>query len=236
MPTSFFKFKKFIIHHDKCAMKVGTDGVLLGAWATVSGKRKIVDIGTGSGLISLMLAQRSDAEIDAIDIDSSACLQATENIAGSVFNGRIRVYHTSLNEFAEKSNELYDLIVSNPPYFKASLLSPVHERNLARHNGSLSLQSLVEDSLKRLAPSGCLALILPYDQEAELNRIVADSNLYFNKKTYVRPTPEANYKRILVEIGTHNTECIREELTIEASRHKYTQEYTELTKDFYLKM
>ncbi len=217
-------------------MKVGTDGVLLGAWVTVSGKKKIADIGTGSGLIALMLAQRSEAEIHAIDIDSSACSQATENSAGSLFSNRIQVYHISLNAFAAQSNNLYDLIVSNPPYFKASLLSPVHERNLARHNDSLSLKSLIEDSLKLLSPRGCIALILPCDREEELNRLVAEFKLFFSRKTYIRPVPDAPRKRILAEITRCDSGSEQNELTIEESRHEYTKEYIDLTKDFYLKM
>lgn len=236
MATSFFQFKKFTVHHHKCAMKVGTDGVLLGAWASVSGKKKITDVGTGSGLIALMLAQRSNAEIQAIDIDASACLQATENIADSIFNNRIQVHHASLAEFAVQHKEQYDLIVSNPPYFKASLLSPVHERNLARHNDSLSLESLIADSLKLLSAQGCIALILPYDQEEELNHLVARHNLFFSRKTYIRPLPNADYKRILAEISIYESQCKQDELTIEESRHKYTKEYINLTKDFYLKM
>lgn len=236
MATSFFQFKKFTVYHDKCAMKVGTDGVLLGAWAPVFGKKKVLDVGTGSGLISLMLAQRSEAEIQAIDIDEAACLQAMENIKHSIFDGRIRVHSLSLNEFANKNNEKFDLIVSNPPYFKASLLSPVRERNLARHNDSLTLESLLEDSLKCLADRGCIALILPCDREEELNNLVSGFKLHFNRKTYIRPVTGADYKRILVEVCKQESVCEHNELTIELSRHQYTEEYIRLTKDFYLKM
>lgn len=238
MPTSFFQFKKFTVYHDKCAMKVGTDGVLLGAWATVAEKKKIIDVGTGSGLISLMLAQRSDsnAEIQAIDIDASACLQATENIKHSIFNECIQVQLISMREFANTTNEKFDLIVSNPPYFKDSLLSPVHERNLARHHNSLTLETLLEDSLKLLADQGCLSLILPYDREEELTKLVGGYHLHFSRKTYIRPVMGADYKRILVEVSRQECVCKQDELTIEASRHQYTTEYIRLTKDFYLKM
>lgn len=236
MPAAFFKFKTFTVYHDKCAMKVGTDGVLLGAWTSVSGKKNILDIGTGSGLIALMLAQRSEAIIHAIDIDSSAFLQATENVAASVFNERINVHHASLNEFSRQTVGQFDLIVSNPPYFNKSLLSPVHERNLARHNDSLSLDSLIEDSLKLLSPEGEITLILPYDQEDELNRSVEKSDLSFCRKTYIRPTPGADFKRILAAFRRNASTCQYDDLTIEESRHQYTKEYIALTKDFYLKM
>lgn len=217
-------------------MKVGTDGVLLGAWVKIANKKKIIDIGTGSGLIALMLAQRSEAKIDAIDIDASACIQAKENITASMFKDRIRAEHLSLQMFAGQSDEKYDLVVSNPPYFKSSLLSPVHERNLARHNDTLSIASLLRDSLKILSTEGCIALILPYDREEELNQQVATLQLFFCRKTYVRPLPEAGYKRILVEISRQELVCQQSELTIERARHQYTDEYMELTKDFYLKM
>ena len=217
-------------------MKVGTDGVLLGAWSSVSGKKNILDIGTGSGLIALMLAQRSEATIHAIDIDSSACLQATENAAGSIFSERIQVHHSSLHEYSRQTPEQFDLIVSNPPYFNASLLSPVHERNLARHNNSLSLAALLEDSLKILSAEGTIALVLPYDQEEELNTLASTLNLTFCRKTYIRPLPDSAYKRMLAELSRHKSTCQFDELTIEESRHQYTKEYIALTKDFYLKM
>lgn len=236
MATSFFRFKQFTVYHDKCAMKVGTDGVLLGAWATTSGKKNILDIGTGTGLIALMLAQRSEADIYAIDIDSSASIQAKENVEASPFANRIQVCHSSLSEFVNNNDLQFDLIVSNPPYFKASLLSPIHERNLARHNGTLSLESLIEDSLKLLAPEGSMAFILPYDQEDELHNLATASKLNYSRKTYVRPKPDADYKRILVEICKHDTTYQEDELIIEESRHQYTSKYIELTKTFYLKM
>ncbi|MDD4514306.1 methyltransferase [Massilibacteroides sp.] len=236
MAASFFQFKKFIVHHDKCAMKVGTDGVLLGAWTSAERSQRVLDIGTGSGLIALMLAQRSEALIHAIDIDHQAWIQAKENISESIFSERIHVFQSSLNEYAAQTTERYDLIVSNPPYFKNSLRSPVQERNLARHNDSLTLKSLIEDSLKILAPQGSLSLILPYDQEQDLDTLAVSFHLYFSRKTYVRPIPETACKRILVTLTTNKTTCQSDELIIEESRHNYTQEYIALTKDFYLKM
>lgn len=236
MATPFFEFKKFKIYHDKCAMKVGTDGVLLGAWTDVSDGKSILDIGTGSGLIAMMLAQRSEAVIDAIDIEKSAYLQASENTTNSVFKEQIVVHHTSLSEYAKKATTRYDLIVSNPPYFIYSLLSPVLERNLARHNDSLTLEELLEDSLRLLNPKGRIALILPSDQEELLKKQAELKKLYFLRKTYVIPTVGGNPKRLLVEFTPIKTECITGELVIEESRHCYTKQYRELTKDFYLKM
>lgn len=234
--TSFFAFKKFTVHHDKCAMKVGTDGVLLGAWSGVAGKKSILDVGTGSGLIALMLAQRSEALIDAIDIEPSACAQASVNIRESDFRSRIRVFHTSLSDYAAIPDRKYDLIVSNPPFFKSSLLSPVQQRNLARHNDSLSLDALLGDSLRLLAPEGSIVLILPYEQEEDLDNGAMRHGLSFVRKTYVVPTPGARRKRILAELSPVLSDCLCDELTIEEARHQYTAGYIALTKDFYLKM
>lgn len=140
-------------------MKVGTDGVLLGAWAGTESCNRILDIGTGTGLIALMLAQRSKAVIDAIDIDADACLQAQENAESSPFAGRINVRHCALADFAQAATNLYDLIVSNPPYFVDSLKCPDRQRNTARHTDTLTLEDLLQDSRKLLAPQGRIALI-----------------------------------------------------------------------------
>jgi tRNA1Val (adenine37-N6)-methyltransferase len=237
MANSFFKFKKFTVWHDKCAMKVGTDGVLLGAWTNINQSKTILDIGTGTGLIALMLAQRSMATIDAIDIDKEACLQAKENIALSPFNHRINIYNQPFNDFATNSNILYDLIVSNPPYFSNSLKCPEKKRNMARHNDSLLLTDLLNNSAKIVSPHGRIAIILPAEQEIELTNLCKTFSLYIIRKTYVLPIPNANPKRILVELSKDlplqkNTSS----LTIEISRHQYTTEFCALTKEFYLKM
>ena len=144
MANPYFKFKQFTIWHDKCAMKVGTDGALLGAWAAPKEARNILDIGTGTGLVALMLAQRCQAFIDAIDIDADACLQAEENVARSPFADRIRVHCCALNDFHPSAPSHYDLIVSNPPYFHQALKCPDPKRNRARHTDTLSLEELFQ--------------------------------------------------------------------------------------------
>ena len=128
MPNDYFKFKQFTIHQDKCAMKVGTDGVLLGAWAECANAKGILDIGTGTGLIALMIAQRSNAKIDAVEIDETASKQAKENIKKSLWNDRIEILNISFQDFSKSTNEKYDLIVSNPPYFQNSLYAPDEKR------------------------------------------------------------------------------------------------------------
>jgi len=235
MANPFFKFKQFMVRHDKCAMKVGTDGVLLGAWVRTENAKRILDIGTGTGLIALMLAQRSDARIDAIDIDISAFQQASENVCSSSFAKQIEVYHSSFSDFMQKTNVPYDLIVSNPPYFTQSLKSPDDLRTKARHDDSLPLDNLITGAKSLLAETGRLALILPIEHAQRLDDILVDINLYKIRQTNVAPVIHGNIRRILVEISAQKTENIKPDLlTIEKERHVYTEEYRLLTKDFYL--
>lgn len=238
MSNPFFQFKQFTIRHDKCAMKVGTDGVLLGAWAGIESCNRILDIGTGTGLIAMMLAQRSKAVIDAIDIDAEACLQAQENAESSPFAERIKIRHSALSDFAQTDTGLYDLIVSNPPYFVDSLKCPDQKRNTARHTDTLTLEDLLQDSRKLLAPQGRIALILPYDLKKRLADCIRTQNLFLSKETSVIPVPGAEPKRLLAELTAEPPvfPTFSSQLTIEIARHQYTDEYVSLTKDFYLKM
>jgi tRNA1Val (adenine37-N6)-methyltransferase len=238
MANDYFQFKQFNIQQDKCAMKVGTDGVLLGAWVSAGLCRAILDVGTGTGLIALMLAQRSPAGIDAIDIDGDAVGQASENIASSVFANRIRVFHTSFEEYATKTHRMYDLIVSNPPYFADSLKSPDTKKNLARHTDTLPLSSLLSGTKPLLAPDGRIALILPCQREKELMETALENKLNIIRQTMVMPLPDALPKRLLVELSADLSAapCRSDTLVIEEGRHQYTADYRQLTKDFYLKM
>ncbi len=237
MSNSFFKFKQFTIEQDKCAMKVGTDGVLLGAWVDIENADNILDVGTGTGLIALMLAQRSQAMIDAIDIDKDAYEQAKDNSTNSPFGERIQVYHQSFAYFKASTTKQYDLIVSNPPYFVDSLKSPEIKRTLARHNDSLLLDDLIRIGKTLLTPKGRIALILPFEQEKELKQVIQSNSLYIIRHTNIVPVVNGKPKRILVEIAaSSNPVYMADTLSIEIERHVYTTEYQQLTKDFYLKM
>lgn len=237
MANPYFQFKKFTVWHDKCAMKVGTDGVLIGAWVKVEGCKNILDVGTGTGLISLMIAQRSIARIDAIDIDENACLQATENVASSPFASFIHVHHQSFDNYIKTTENKYDLIVSNPPFFVDSLKCPDNQRRMARHTDTLLLADLIEGCLHLLTFNGRIALILPSDREEELTRIIEKKQLFITHKTDVIPTPNAQPKRLLVELSPYHLPAFRSTvLIIEESRHHYTPEYKTLTKDYYLNM
>jgi len=216
-------------------MKVGTDGVLMGAWASVDAKSKILDIGTGTGLIALMLAQRSKAWVYAIEIDGNAALQATENALESPWAERIHVIHSSFQNFRETVSSEYDLIVCNPPFFSKSLKTETHSRNLARHDDELSLRELVSGVAKLLRPDGLFALILPAEKEAEIQKETEMRSLFPKRIMRIRPTPSKPFKRVMMEFTFQKTEPSESEMCIETDkRHQYSTEYTELTKDFYL--
>ena len=238
MGNPYFKFKQFTIYHDLCAMKVGVDGVLLGAWANAENAERILDIGTGSGLIALMLAQRNqNALIDAIDIEESAIRQAEINIQNSAWKERIKAHEISLQDFVSTAKNKYDLIVSNPPFFVDSLKTPVKERTSARHTDNLTHEELILLSKSLLAPNGKLCIILPV-KEGNLCKIFAEkSGLFCSKMVTVFPKPKAEAKRLLFEFSTEKKEMKTSELMIETEiRHQYSAEFIELAKDFYLKM
>ncbi len=237
MSNSYFQFKQFTIHQDKCAMKVGTDGVLLGAWANCKTAQKILDIGTGTGLIALMLAQRSCATIQGIEIDKAAYEQAKENVASSIWSERINIRHTSFQDFYKSQSTKYDLIISNPPYFKNSQKSPNIERNTARHADKLTSKDILIGSKKLLTENGKLYLILPIDEGIKLIDKAKQNGWHCQQETTVIPRTGAIGKRLLLCFGFDNKKCEKSELVIETNgRHIYSKEYIEITKDYYLKL
>lgn len=235
MPNPFFKFKQFTIHHDRCAMKVGTDGVLLGAWTDLSDSRNILDIGTGTGLIALMLAQRCpQAQIIGIDIDSEAVVQASENMASSPWKERVKADLQNICSY--KPSRHFDTIVSNPPYFINSLKCPDNQRNTARHTDTLDMQTLVQRTSDLLTAEGRFSIILPAEQTDELIQIAEGAGLYPSRHTAVITRPGLPPKRTLMELRKTKTAYAIDELVIELERHVYSQDYIKLTREFYLKM
>ena len=238
MPNPYFQFKKFTVWHDKCAMKVGTDGVLLGIWTTVFDESKtlsVIDVGTGTGLIAMIVAQRNNkAIIDAIDIDKSACEQAIDNIGKSPFKDRINVIHKPFADY--RTDKKYDLIISNPPFFKKSLKCPDEKRSLARHNDSLPLKQLIGHATTMLTENGRIALILPVQQAEELDFIIATHRLFTARRTEIFPAEGLQPKRFMIELSSKTEAGDREmnTLTLETKDRKRTQQYAELTKEFYL--
>lgn len=235
MPNPFFKFKQFTVWHDKCAMKVGTDGVLLGSWVDVSSAGTILDVGTGSGLVALMMAQRNNnARITAVEIDHDAAIQARENVEHSLWKDTIDVVCTDYKNFT--SDTKFDLIVSNPPYFKDSLKPSDKQRTLARHTNELTYNELIEKSVVLLTSNGVLSLIVPSEIVQEIETIANRCGLYIVRRTDVHTTHLAEPKRTLLSLCFRKGNYLIEHLTIEISRHVYTSEFIELTKQYYLKM
>lgn len=230
MSNDFFQFKQFIVRQDSCAMKVGTDGTLLGAWAR--GGERILDIGTGTGLIALMMAQRFEkALVDAIDIDAEACVQARKNAAESPFKNRINVCNKSLQEFAnQEALNRYDSIVSNPPYFVHSLKAPDERRSMARHAETLSFYDLMKCSANLLSEDGDISVVIPFDCRKHLEEVAILSGLFSSRICAVKTKPVKASKRYLLAFTKHPTTIVQEELVIGSD------EYVEMMKDFYLKL
>lgn len=233
-----FKFKQFTIEQNKCAMKIGTDGVLLGAWTTISHNPfSILDIGAGTGVVALMLAQKCSAElIDAIEIDDDAYEQCTENFENSPWNDRLFCYHASLDEFVEEIEDTYDLIVSNPPFYSDKYKSENEQRDIARFQDALPFNHLIESVSKLLSETGVFSVIIPNKEEADFITLASNSGLYLNRLTRVKGSPDSETKRSLLEFSFTERSTEVNELIIETERHQYTEDYIKLTRDFYLKM
>ena len=238
MSNKHFKFKQFTVNQDKTAMKIGTDAVLLGTWTDIeSNPFSILDIGSGTGVISLMLAQRSHAElIDALEIDENAYEQCVENFENSLWSDRLFCYHASLEAFTEEIDDQYDLIVSNPPFYQDNYKSENKQRDLARFEDAMPFEHLVNCVSKLLSEHGKFSVIVPFKEEQYFLELASTVNLFPNRILHVKGNPSTQLVRSLVEFSFNKSEIQTEELIIETSRHQYTQEYINLTKDFYLKM
>lgn len=218
-------------------MKVGIDGVLLGAWTDTANANSILDIGTGTGLIALMLAQRSEALITAIDIDSAAIEQATQNIAQSPWSERITAIETSIQHFVEVQKSGFDLIVSNPPYFVESLKAGTAQRTIARHTDTLTHEELMDSAQKLLTKTGRMCIILPVKEGLQCIDYAKSTGFYCSKVLSIYPTPTTSVKRLLIEFKLVDCQQQNTSMTIESeTRHQYSREFTELAKPYYLKL
>lgn len=237
MPNSSFVFKQFTIKQDKCAMKVGTDAVVLGAWIKPNGSKSILDIGTGTGIIALMLAQKSQAQIEAIDIDESSVEQARQNIHESPFASQIHVFHSSFQDFSSNHHDKkYDLIVTNPPYFEQSLKSTQEQRSYARHADYLPFEELLNGVKKLLSHKGKFCLILPTLEAEKFRELAERKGFFLSKLLRVKSKADKDTaKRHVMQFEFVPTEFSEETLIIEnTERHDYTEAYKQLTKDYYL--
>jgi len=248
MPNNWFRFKQFTIQQAHSAMKVGTDGVLLGAWASVPlpGSR-VLDIGTGTGLIALMIAQRTKhVQIDALEMEASSARQAAENFRNSPWDHRLHGIDSSLQEYAPRCNKAYDLIICNPPFFSASYKTPSGPRNLARHDDSLNLEDLFSLSVQLMKKTGTFSLILPLQKESQTMELIKGHHMYPTRITRVRPAPGKAFKRFLIESSfvpgrtgvkqvPYPSKVQEEELCIETgTRHCYSAAFNSLVDPFYL--
>ncbi|PRZ20338.1 tRNA1(Val) (adenine(37)-N6)-methyltransferase [Flavobacterium granuli] len=236
---SKFQFKQFSLEQDRCAMKIGTDGVLLGAWTPLDNNPfRILDIGTGTGIIALMLSQRSQAEqIDALEIDDEAYEQATDNFENSPWNDRLFCFHAGLDEFIEEPEDEYDLIISNPPFYSEDYKTACDQRDLARFQEAMPFEDLIEAADLLLSENGIFSVIIPHKEEEKFLALAKEYELYPLKITRVKGAPTTEIKRSLLAFSrTETANCPIDELIIETARHIYTPEYIALTKDFYLKM
>ena len=234
-----FQFKQFSVAQDRCAMKIGTDGVLLGAWSPIPENIfSILDVGAGTGIISLMLAQRTNAEqIDALEIDEEAYEQAVENFENSPWGDKLFCFHAGLDEFIEEPEDEYDLIISNPPFYTEDYKTESEQRDLARFADAMPFEDLVEAADLLLSENGIFSVIIPFKEEEKFIALAKDFDLFPIKITRVKGTPTTEIKRSLLAFSRHFLENFPvDELVIETSRHIYTDEYIALTKDFYLKM
>lgn len=234
-----FSFKKFSVNQDRTAMKIGTDGVLLGAWSPIPENAfSVLDIGAGTGIIALMLAQRSNAEqIDAVEIDEYAYEQATENFENSPWSDRLFCFHAGLDELIEEPEDEYDLIISNPPFYTENYKTEDTQRDLARFEDAMPFEMLVEAADLLLSENGIFSVIIPFKEEENFLALAKEFELYPMKITRVKGTPTSEIKRSLLAFKRFETLVIEiDELVIETDRHVYTAEYIALTKDFYLKM
>lgn len=231
MSSLSFRFRQFEIYHDRCAMKVGTDGVLLGAWIKSGEAKRILDVGTGSGLIAIILAQHSTATIDGVECDKDAAKQAKENVIACPWPERVQIFE---QDFKNYSNGFYDLIVSNPPYFRNSLKAPMKSRNMARHADTLSYETFIEKSAQMINPDGRLAVILPYESENDFEDYCWQHKLYLNRYCEISSIEGQSPKRILLEFSFHHSAIERTSLSIYTREHKTTKEFSILTSDLYL--
>lgn len=239
MPNTYFQFKQFTVHHERCAMKVTTDGCLFGAWvaekvqAFTNSQVHLLDIGTGTGLLSLMVAQKNEGNIEAIEIDSSAAEQATENIVASPWEERISVMNADVLQW--QTNRQFDCIFSNPPFYEKEVKSGKGTKNIAHHDEGLKLNELLPFIKTHLKQDGSFFLLLPAKREREMELLLQQQGLFLQQKVLVQQTLKHQPFRLMIQGRLQKVERVTEQwLSIRNERDEYTPECISLLKDYYL--
>ena len=233
-----FTFKQFFVAHDRCAMKVGTDGILLGAWAPVAGVKRVLDIGTGSGLLALMLAQRTDESVtvDAVELDSDAAAQAQENVAQSPWSDRVNVQADDVLHWAERQTVKYDLIISNPPYYEQGVECVTPQREQARYTTMLDHSALLATATGLITEEGFLCVVLPENIGNSFTQQALNMGWHLRLRTDVAETEARLPHRVLLAFSPKKGECFSDRLVIRGPDQRYSEGYTALTQAFYLFM
>lgn len=236
MSEKSFHFKQFTVFQDRCAMKVGTDAVLLGSWVSAQDASRVLDIGTGTGVIALMIAQKSNALIDAIDIDESAFAQANENFHDSPWAPKLTCCHVSFQNFANENFPRYDLIVTNPPYFHHASKPLIESRINARHSEVLTFDELVSGVKNLLLPEGRFCVILPCKEGMEFLEKAQRKGLFCHHLLRIKTRADKNEKRLIMQFGFHFGILTEEEIIIQDEEGNFTKEYIDLTRDYYISL
>lgn len=238
LPRNGFSFQQFFVAHDRCAMKVGTDGVLLGAWAPVSDAQRILDIGSGSGLISLMLAQRTagQAQIDGVELDSLAAEQSRENIRNSPWPDSITIHCDDIERWANQQEGRYQLIVSNPPFFEPGVPCATHERDMARSTATLNHETLLRCATRLINEDGFFCVVLPTEQGETFYKLAEQQGWHCRYRMDVSETESRPPHRILLALSPIDGEHYHERITIRGSDRLYSQAWRGLTGAFYLSL
>jgi len=230
-----FRFKQFTIKQEQSAMKVGTDSILLGSWVTVEKEESILDIGSGTGILALMLAQRSNAKIiDAVEIDANTYEEAVENFENSPWGDRLFCYHSSIQEFAKEIDDKYDLIIANPPYFDPHDIKSVSQKSIARQTHLLNHLTLLKATKQLLSLSGIAAFVIPFKMEEFFIDLARNMGLFVQRITRSKDQKEATFKRSLLEFGFKEKQVISDEIILKNRDTTYSIDFIKLTKDFYL--
>lgn len=235
--NNYFQFKQFRIHQENSAMKVNTDGVLLGAWTILDGAKTVLDIGAGTGLISLMIAQRSDALITGVEIEKNAADEAVLNVQNSPWKNRVSIHHTSFQDFAANTQAKFDVIVSNPPFFANSVKNTNPHLSAARHNHLLPFEDIIEGAKKLLSENGKLSLILPFGSANGFTEKARLGNFFLTRLTDVKPFPDKGPNRCLMEFGKQKHDVQKTQLSVfDETGKDYAEAFKMLACDFYLKL